>query len=432
MAKLGWVAGPICLALFALITYYTSLLLADCYRSPLSSSIPTTGNTVGLRNYTYMEAVRSYLGPTRTKLCALVQYTNFVGISIGYTITSSISMVAIARSNCFHKRGHQAQCYTSTYPFMLLFGTVQVILSQIPSFSKLWWLSIVAAVMSFSYSSIGVGLGISKVADEGMTHIKGSIGGLLYTEKGFNAESIWPVFQSLGNIAFAYSYSIILIEIQDTVRSPPLESVTMKKANLVGVSTTTMFYMLCGCMGYAAFGDDAPGNLLTGFGFYEPFWLVDLANACVVLHLVGAFQVFSQPFFAFVEAWVAASYPKNKIVSKEYIIRLPLSSDTYKFNMFRVMSRTIFVAFTTLASMLLPFFNDILGILGAFAFWPLTVYFPIEMHIAQGKAPKWGARWLLLQGLSTLCLIVSMLALMGSLKGVVEDLRIYKPFQKST
>jgi hypothetical protein len=35
--------------------------------------------------------------------------------------------------------------------------------------------------------------------------------------------------------------------------------------------------MLCGCMGYAAFGDDAPDNLRMGFGFYEPFWLLDTA-----------------------------------------------------------------------------------------------------------------------------------------------------------
>jgi len=38
------------------------------------------------------------------------------------------------------------------------------VLSQIPNFSKLWWLSIVAAVMSFAYSSIGLGLSVAKVA----------------------------------------------------------------------------------------------------------------------------------------------------------------------------------------------------------------------------------------------------------------------------
>lgn len=65
----------------------------------------------------------------------------------------------------------------------------------------------------------------------------------------------------------------------------------MKRASLIGVSTTTTFYLLCGCLGYAAFGSNAPGDILTGFGFYEPYWLVDIGNLCVVIHLVGAFQV---------------------------------------------------------------------------------------------------------------------------------------------
>ena len=65
----------------------------------------------------------------------------------------------------------------------------------------------------------------------------------------------------------------------------------MKKANTIAVFITTIFYMMCGCFGYAAFGNSAPGNMLTGFGFYEPFWLVDLANIFIVIHLVGAYQV---------------------------------------------------------------------------------------------------------------------------------------------
>lgn len=47
--------------------------------------------------------------------------------------------------------------------YMIAFGAVQIIVSQIPDFDQLWWLSIVAAVMSFTYSTIGLGLGIGKV-----------------------------------------------------------------------------------------------------------------------------------------------------------------------------------------------------------------------------------------------------------------------------
>lgn len=78
--------------------------------------------------------------------------------------------------------------------------------------------------------------------------------------------------------------------------SPPAENKSMKRATSVGITTTTVFYVLCGCVGYAAFGNDAPGNFLTGFGFYEPFWLVDIANICIAIHLIGAYQVSLAPF----------------------------------------------------------------------------------------------------------------------------------------
>lgn len=46
---------------------------------------------------------------------------------------------------------------------MVLFGVIQIVMSQIPDFHNMEWLSIVAAIMSFSYASIGLGLGFAKV-----------------------------------------------------------------------------------------------------------------------------------------------------------------------------------------------------------------------------------------------------------------------------
>lgn len=46
---------------------------------------------------------------------------------------------------------------------MLLFGVVQIVLSQTPDFHNIEWLSIFAAIMSFTYSFIGLGLGFAKV-----------------------------------------------------------------------------------------------------------------------------------------------------------------------------------------------------------------------------------------------------------------------------
>lgn len=44
---------------------------------------------------------------------------------------------------------------------MLMFGGAQLLLSFIPDFHDMAWLSVVAAVMSFSYAFIGLGLGLA-------------------------------------------------------------------------------------------------------------------------------------------------------------------------------------------------------------------------------------------------------------------------------
>ncbi|CAN7100911.1 amino acid permease 4 [Brassica rapa] len=418
IAQLGWIAGPAVMFLFSFVTYYSTTLLSDCYR---------TGDPVsGKRNYTYMDAVQSILGGFRFKICGLMQFLNLFGTTIGYTIASSISMMAIKRSNCFHESGGKNPCHMSSNPYMIMFGVTEILLSTIKDFHQIWWLSTVAAIMSFTYSSIGLALGIIQVAANGV--FKGSltgisIGAVTQTQK------IWRTFQALGDIAFAYSYSVVLIEIQDTVRSPPAESKTMKNATRISIAVTTTFYMLCGCMGYAAFGDAAPGNLLTGFGFYNPFWLLDVANAAIVVHLVGAYQVFAQPIFAFVEKQAAARFPDSDLVSKEFEIRFPGVRSPYKVNVFRTVFRSCFVVLTTVISMLMPFFNDVVGILGALAFWPLTVYFPVEMYIKQRKVERWSMKWVCLQMLSCGCLVVTVVAGVGSVVGVMLDLKVYKPFK---
>ncbi|XP_020596680.1 amino acid permease 3-like [Phalaenopsis equestris] len=417
IAQLGWIIGPITLILFSLITLYTSRLLADCYRN----SDPTNGK----RNPTYMRAVKSNLGKAQIWMCGLSQYVNLCGTAVGYTITASVSAAAISKSRCFHKNGHEADCSISYSMYMISFGVIQILFSQLPDFHNLWWLSMLAAIMSFTYSLIGVGLALAQTVSGkgGTTTITGTEIGVDVTV----AEKIWNAFQALGDIAFAYSYSLVLIEIQDTLKSTPAENQVMKKASFIGVLTTTVFYMLCGCLGYAAFGNKAPGNMLTGFGFFEPFWLIDIANICIVVHLLGAYQVFSQPVFAAVENCVKQKWPNLKILNKE-MIDTSWRYYPIKINLFRLIWRTAFVVTSTLLAIIMPFFNDIMGFLGAVGFWPLTVYFPIEMYMKQKNIARLSTKGIFLQILSFICLLVSIAAAVGSVEGIIVSLGKYKPF----
>ncbi|KAF5804042.1 putative amino acid transporter, transmembrane domain-containing protein [Helianthus annuus] len=118
--------------------------------------------------------------------------------------------------------------------------------------------SVVAAIMSFCYFSIGLGLGSAPLCFypplrflvgvwrfEKNGKIAGSIIGYPAVSV---ANKLWLTFQALGDIAFAYPYELILLEIQDTVKSPPAENKVTKHASAIAILATSFFYLGCCCI----------------------------------------------------------------------------------------------------------------------------------------------------------------------------------------
>ncbi|KAL8462066.1 hypothetical protein ACS0TY_033226 [Phlomoides rotata] len=398
MSQLGWIAGTLTMLAFASVTLVSVSLLAHCYKSP----DPSGGF---YRNGSYLDAVRRILGKKNTVFCGIVVHIYYIKIGIVYTITSSKSLSAIQRSNCYHYEGHTAACQYENAYSILIFGIIQVVLSQIPDFRNTEWLSIIAATMSFGYSFIGSGLGLAKVIENG--EIKGSIGGI---PSSTAIDKVWSVSQAIGDVAFAFPCSLLFMEIMDTLNSNPPEEVTMKKASTTSVCIATFFFLCCGGFGYAAFGNSTPGDLLTGFGFYEPFWLVDLANIFVVVHLIGAYQVYSQPLYASIEQWVGKKFPDSILVKERPSFRL---------NPLRLCIRTAYVAFTTGFALMFPYFNQVVGVAGSITFWPVIVYFPVEMYLAQKNIGPWMWKSVVLRIFSFIILAVIIFAFVGSVKGLI-------------
>lgn len=413
VAQLGWILGPLMLVFFAFITYFTAILLADCYRFP----DPTNGR----RNKTYMDVVRASLGKKDILICGIIQYSLLWGTMVGYTITSAMSMMAIDKAICVRKKGPKASCEIFGTLHIIIFGIIEALLSQFPSLEKVTVLSYIAAAMSFAYSLIGLCLCLLEFFSH--PHFKGT---LLGSQMGASnvslAPKLWSSFQALGNIAFAYSFSIVLIEIQDTLKSPPPENRTMKKASIFGIGFTTLFYVSLGCVGYAAFGNDAPGNILTGF--QEPIWLIEIAHLAVIIHLVGAYQIFAQPIFAFYEEWFASKWPDAGFFQRVYTLKAPFSkSRSVEFTICKLIMRPLLVIVTTAVAAMLPFFNAMVGLLGALGFWPLTVYYPVSMYINQAKIKRMQMKWVVLQSMVIVSLVVSLVATIGSVADIVERLK---------
>ena len=69
-----------------------------------------------------------------------------------------------------------------------------------------------------------------------------------------------------------------------------------------------------------------------------------------------------------------------------------------------------------------------MGLLGALGFWPLIVFFPVEMYIVQKRIPKWSTKWICLLMLSAVCLVISLAVAAGSIGGMVDQLKDIKLF----
>lgn len=80
----------------------------------------------------------------------------------------------------------------------------------------------------------------------------------------------------------------------------------------------------------------------------------------------------------------------------------------------------------TFIAVCLPFFSDIVGLIGAIGFWPATVFYPIEMYIRHKKPGK-VAFWLL-ELLNVVCFIITVLAIAGSIQLIVVDSGDYEVF----
>ena len=152
-------------------------------------------------------------------------------------------------------------------------------------------------------------------------------------------------------------------------------------------------------------------------------------------------QVLAQPIFSVVESHARRRWPESKFVMEEYPVVVGIGingngngngNSMMSINLLRLSWRSLFVGFVTLVAMAFPFFNELLGFLGAISYWPLTVYFPVKMYIAQNKitptttttTTSFSIRWFGLQILNFVCLLVALASLCGSLQGFVQALRI--------
>ncbi|XP_042962327.1 amino acid permease 3-like [Carya illinoinensis] len=370
VAQLGWVAGPAVIIFFSLVTFYTSALLCACYRSPVTSK----------RNHTYMDAIRSNLDGAKVKICLVIQYLNLLAAASEYTVFAALMMM----------HGYQELVLA------LLSLKLQVRRCKFCTFCSI--------ILQENGRNFDRNLTVKM-------NLAWCVHGIYYTElpltDGNNtttpAQKILKIIRAVGDLAHAYDLSAVLIETMLNI-SPPLEAETiMKKATRRSLILTTFVCMLHGCLLFAAFGNNVSPRVFLLHGFYKPYWQLDMiASAAIVIQFSGGYQIYLLPILTMVEEALGERFPDNEFITKD--IKIPTGC---KLNLFRLVWRTLFVITTTVLSMFLTIYVDLLKLVQILAFWPIAVYFPVEMYMVQKKIPKWSKRWTCLQILTVGWLIVT-------------------------
>ncbi|KAG9152902.1 hypothetical protein Leryth_012523 [Lithospermum erythrorhizon] len=383
MAYLGWGPGTLVMVVSWCITLYNMWQMIQ-----LHESVP------GVRFDRYYELGRHAFGPKLGAWIVLPQQLIVqVGCDIVYMVTGGKCLkkfMEIACTDCTPIK----QSY-----WICIFGGVHFFLSQLPNFNSVSGVSLAAAVMSLSYSTIAWAgcLSRGRVPDVSYSYKKTS-----------DIDYMFRVFNALGQISFAYAGHAVVLEIQATIPSTPEKpsKVAMWKGAVWAYFINAMCYFPVAFIGYWAFGHDVTDNVLVALE--RPAWLIAAANLMVVVHVIGSYQIYAMPVF--------------DILERTMVVNLNFPPGV----MLRLIVRSAYVAITLFVGVTFPFFGDLLGFFGGFGFAPTSYFLPSIIWLKLKKPKIFSISWTI----NWVCIVVGVFIMfastIGGLRNIVTDSSTYE------
>ncbi|ONI30149.1 hypothetical protein PRUPE_1G233800 [Prunus persica] len=385
MSELGWGPGVAIMILSWIITLYTLWQMVEMHEM-----VP------GKRFDRYHELGQHAFGE-KLGLWIVVpqQLVVEVGVNIVYMVTGGKSLEKFHDVIC-------PSCKTiRTSYWIMIFASSHFVLSHLPNFNAISGISLAAAVMSLSYSTIAWGAALHKGVEPNVDYS--------YKAKT-NSGAVFNFFSGLGDVAFAYAGHNVVLEIQATIPSTPEKPSKgpMWKGVIVAYIVVALCYFPVSFVGYWVYGNKIEDNILISLD--KPVWLIATANMFVVVHVIGSYQVFAMGVFDMVETFLV----KKMNFTPSFALRF--------------VTRTTYVAFTMIVGIAIPFFSGLLGFFGGFAFAPTTYFLPCIMWLSIYKPKRFSLSWCMNWLCILLGLTLMILAPIGALRNIILQAKTYKFF----
>jgi amino acid permease len=228
-------------------------------------------------------------------------------------------------------------------------------------------------------------------------------------------QKLFGVFTALSVMAGVYGVAIIP-EIQATL-APPVTGKMIKGIGLCYSVVVITFYPVA-ISGYWAFGNQAQGNIFDNLAPSDapqllPQWLVGIASIAIVLQLLPIGLVYVQPVFEVLETKMA------DVTQGRFSLRNVLP---------RLVFRSLYIAIATFFAAMLPFFGDIISLIGAFGYTPLDFVLPMLFYQIVFKPSRRTAifwlNWLIIIVFS----IVGVMGCIASVRSIIKNATTYHLF----
>ncbi|BAT74326.1 Lysine histidine transporter [Vigna angularis] len=385
MSMMGWGPGSVILILSWIITLFTLWQMVEMHEM-----VP------GERLDRYHELGQKAFGEKLGLYIVVpLQLLVEVGTCIVYMVTGGNSLKKFHETVC-----PSCQEIRSSY-WIMVFASVNFVLSLCPNFNSISAVSLAAAVMSLAYSTIAWVASLKK----------GTVENVDYGYKAHStADGVFNFMTAMGDVAFAYAGHNVVLEIQATIPSTPEKpsKIAMWKGVIVAYLGVGFCYFPVAFIGYYIFGNSVDDNIL--ITLEKPSWLIAAANMFVIVHVIGGYQVFSMPVFDMMETFL--------VKRMKFRPRFTL----------RFVARTVFVLLTMLIGICIPFFGSLLGFLGGFAFAPTTYFLPCIIWLKLYKPKRFSLSWIVNWTCIVLGVLLVILAPIGSLRKIIISAEHYKFF----
>ncbi|XP_023551546.1 GABA transporter 1-like [Cucurbita pepo subsp. pepo] len=390
LSVLGWVGGIISLLACGFLTFYSYNLLSIVLEHHAMR---------GTRLLRFRDMATFILGPKWG--------TYFVGpIQFGVCYGAVVSGIVLGGQNLkYIYVVSNPEGTMKLYQFIIIFGALILLLAQVPSFHSLRHINLLSLVLSLAYSACvtaaSLHLGYSK-----------NTPARNYSLEGSEVSQLFNAFNGISIIATTYACGI-LPEIQATLAAPVKGK--MFKGLCLCYTVIAVTFFSVAISGYWAFGNEAEGTILTNFMGHNLLhsWFLVMTNAFCLLQISAVTSVYLQP--------------TNEAFEKKFAD--PTKSQFSIRNMApRLISRSLSVIIATIFAAMLPFFGDLMALIGALGFVPLDFIMPMFFYNVTFKPSKGGyIFWIntLIVGVSSVLVVVGGVA---SIRQIVLDAQAYRLF----